>query len=128
MDLNNKSIYWDEIVEIEYLDPKDEYVYDFSVEDVETFATKEGLIIHNTLNTFHSSGVSSKTKVNQGVPRLREIISATKKPKTPSMTIFLGEERHKKDKTKEILNKIQYVPFKNFVNKVEIWYDKNGVH
>lgn len=123
MDLNSKSIYWDEITEIEYLDPTDKYVYDFSVEDVETFSTKDGLIIHNTLNTFHSSGVSSKTKVNQGVPRLREIISATKKPKTPSMTIFLGDAGNKKDKTKEILNKIQYISFVDFVNSVEIWYD-----
>jgi intein/homing endonuclease len=42
MDLNNKSIYWDEITEIEYLDPEEnEYVYDFSVEDVETFSNLE---------------------------------------------------------------------------------------
>ena len=50
MDLKDQEIFWDEITEIEYLDPKDEYVYDFSVEDVETFSTKDGLIIHNTLN------------------------------------------------------------------------------
>ena len=79
-----------------------------------------------TLNTFHSSGVSSKTKVNQGVPRLREIISATKNPKTPSMTIFLEKEfKNKKDTAKEILNKIQYVNLMNFVTSVEIWYDPN---
>ena len=46
-----QDIFWDEITEIEYLDPEEnEYVYDFSVEDVETFSTKAGLIIHNTLN------------------------------------------------------------------------------
>ena len=128
MDLKDQEIFWDEITEIEYLDPKDEYVYDFSVEDVETFSTKDGLIIHNTLNTFHSSGVSSKTKVNQGVPRLREIISATKKPKTPSMTVFLGNEKKNKTKTKEILHKIQYVPLKDFVNNVQIWYDKDPLN
>lgn len=127
MDLiKTQDIFWDEITEIEYLDPKDdEYVYDFSVEDVETFSTKDGLIVHNTLNTFHSAGVSSKTKVNQGVPRLREIISATKKPKTPSMTIFLNDDaKHKKDRVKEILNKIKYVNFLFFVKKSDIWYDR----
>jgi DNA-directed RNA polymerase subunit A" len=47
------DIVWDEIVAIEYIDPQDpdEMVYDFSVEDVETFTTKEGIVIHNTLNT-----------------------------------------------------------------------------
>lgn len=55
------DIFWDEITEIEYLNPEDlpnnEYVYDFSVKDVETFSTKDGLILHNTLNTFHYAGV-----------------------------------------------------------------------
>ncbi len=51
------DIEWDEIVSIEYIDPDpNEMVYDFSVEDVETFTTKEGLIVvHNTLKTVRNS-------------------------------------------------------------------------
>jgi len=41
-----------------------------------------------TLNTFHYAGVSAKN-VTLGVPRLKEIINVSKKPKTPSLTIFL---------------------------------------
>uniref|UniRef100_A0A914ZYQ6 DNA-directed RNA polymerase subunit n=2 Tax=Parascaris univalens TaxID=6257 RepID=A0A914ZYQ6_PARUN len=42
-----------------------------------------------TLNTFHYAGVSAKN-VTLGVPRLKEIINVSKKPKTPSLTIFLN--------------------------------------
>ena len=41
-----------------------------------------------TLNTFHYAGVSAKN-VTLGVPRLKEIINVSKKPKTPSLTVFL---------------------------------------
>lgn len=41
-----------------------------------------------TLNTFHYAGVSAKN-VTLGVPRLKEIINVSKRPKTPSLTIFL---------------------------------------
>ena len=41
-----------------------------------------------TLNTFHFAGVSAKN-VTLGVPRLKEIINVSKKPKTPSLTIYL---------------------------------------
>jgi hypothetical protein len=46
------DFFWDDIESIEYIEPEDnEYVYDFSVDDVETFTTKEGLVVHNTLNS-----------------------------------------------------------------------------
>lgn len=41
-----------------------------------------------TLNTFHYAGVSAKN-VTLGVPRLKEIINVSKKPKTPSLTVYL---------------------------------------
>ena len=44
-----------------------------------------------TLNTFHYAGVSSKN-VTLGVPRLKEIINVSKKPKTPSLTVYLKKE------------------------------------
>ena len=112
----------EKVVKKEEVKSSHKYVYDFTVKDNPNFILFNGM---PEKNTFHMSGVSSKTKVNQGVPRLREIISASKKPKTPSMTIFLKEEKHKKDKTKEILNQIQYVNFLYFVNNSEIWYDLN---
>ena len=41
-----------------------------------------------TLNTFHFAGVSERN-VTLGVPRLQELLDASKRIKTPSMTIFL---------------------------------------
>ena len=41
-----------------------------------------------TLNTFHYAGVSAKN-ITLGVPRLKEIINVSQKPKTPSLTVFL---------------------------------------
>lgn len=122
------EVFWDEIESLEYIDPKDlentEFVYDFSVEDVETFATKDGLIVHNTLNTFHHAGVSAKSNVNQGVPRIRELISVTKNPSTPSLTIYLKKESNSnKDFAKKVLNEIEELKFLYFIESTDIFYD-----
>ena len=39
-------------------------------------------------NTFHHAGISAKN-VTLGVPRLKELIDVSKKPKTPSLVVFL---------------------------------------
>lgn len=53
-----------------------------------------------TLNTFHYAGVSAKN-VTLGVPRLKEIINVSKKPRTPSLTVFLtGGAAHDAEKAK----------------------------
>jgi DNA-directed RNA polymerase II subunit RPB1 len=78
-----------------------------------------------TLNTFHYSGVSSKSNVNQGVPRIVELISATKKPKTPSLTVYLQDKYNKKDKAKEILNNIENSNLSYFIDSTSIWYDSD---
>lgn len=44
----------------------------------------------NTLNTFHSSGLSIKTVV-VGVPRFSELLNATKTPKMVNCLLFLNE-------------------------------------
>ena len=53
-----------------------------------------------TLNTFHHAGVSAKN-VTLGVPRLKEIINISKKPKTPSLTVYLtGQAARDAEKAK----------------------------
>lgn len=53
-----------------------------------------------TLNTFHFAGVSAKN-VTLGVPRLKEIINVSKRPKTPSLTVFLtGQAARDAEKAK----------------------------
>lgn len=53
-----------------------------------------------TLNTFHYAGVSAKN-VTLGVPRLKEIINISKKPKTPSLAVYLlGQAARDAEKAK----------------------------
>lgn len=62
-----------------------------------------------TLNTFHYAGVSAKN-VTLGVPRLKEIINISKKPKTPSLTVFLtGQAARDAEKAKVCLNRLTLV-------------------
>lgn len=42
-----------------------------------------------TLDSFHVSGTEAAVKATSGVPRLKEILSATKKTKTPTMNIYM---------------------------------------
>ena len=41
-----------------------------------------------TLNTFHFAGVSSKSNVTRGVPRLKELLHISKSLSRPSTTIY----------------------------------------
>jgi len=45
-----------------------------------------------TLDSFHVSGTEAAVKATSGVPRLKEILSATKKTKTPTLNIYMKNE------------------------------------
>ncbi len=90
----NSDIVWDEIVKIEHVEHKHEYVYDLSVPGLETFTTAEGIITHNTLNVFHLAGVA-EVNVTVGLPRLIEIFDARKDISTPLMEIYIDKEHNK---------------------------------
>ena len=85
------DVVWDRIESIETVTSEHEYVYDFSVEGLETFTTAEGVVTHNTMNTFHYAGVA-EIDVTQGLPRLIELVDARKEPDTPTMTVHLEDE------------------------------------
>jgi len=76
-----------------------------------------------TLNTFHSAGQGNATA---GIPRLRELImTASKKPANPMMTLPLDESKiRKKDKGKELADNIgqqlSRVCVSEFINSVEV--------
>jgi len=100
------DVVWDEIVSIEEVDYNG-YVYDLSVEGLETFTTAEGLITHNTMRTFHYAGVA-EIDVTLGLPRLIEILDVRKHPSTPMMTIRLLPEYAKdREKAREVANRIE---------------------
>ena len=77
-----------------------------------------------TLNTFHFAGVSSKSNVTRGVPRIEEILTLTKKLKNPSLTIHLKEEDQFEMKNAyEIASKIEHTKFGDLIQKAEIFYE-----
>lgn len=76
-----------------------------------------------TLNTFHFAGVSSKN-VTLGVPRLKEIINVSKKPKAPSLTVFLsGAAARDAEKAKNVLCRLEHTTLRKVTSNTAIYYD-----
>jgi len=101
------DVVWDRIESIETIESDHEYVYDLSVEGLETFTTAEGVVTHNTMNTFHYAGVA-EIDVTQGLPRLIELVDARKTPDTPMMTVHLdGVHATDRDKAHEVVWNIE---------------------
>ena len=123
------NVVWDEIINIEYYTPvQKNYVYDFTVPGNQTFMTDYGVIVHNTLNTFHFAGVASKSNVTRGVPRIEEILSLSENPKNPSLTIFLKEEDEtQKDKAQSIMYMLEHTKLEEVVKSVEICFDPDNL-
>lgn len=81
-----------------------------------------------TLNTFHFAGVSSKN-VTLGVPRLKEIINVAKTIKTPSLTVYLLQERAEESEfAKDILSKLEYTTLGNVTEACAVYYDPDPAH
>ena len=126
----NANVIWDEITKIEISRPDQNiFVYDFTVPQNQTFMTDYGVIIHNTLNTFHFAGVSSKSNVTRGVPRIEEILSLSDKPKNPSLTVYLKEEDEtNKDKANTIMYMLEYTKLEEIVKSIEICFDPDDLN
>jgi DNA-directed RNA polymerase II subunit RPB1 len=79
-----------------------------------------------TLNTFHLSGVSSKSNVTRGVPRIEEILRLTRNPKNPSLTIHLKSLDEKdRDKAIQYSNMIEYTKLSAVVKSLQIYFEPN---
>ena len=77
-----------------------------------------------TLNTFHLSGVASKSNVTRGVPRIEEILRLTKNPKNPSMTVFLHpNEEDTREKAEHYANMLEHTKISDVVKGVQICFD-----
>jgi DNA-directed RNA polymerase II subunit RPB1 len=79
-----------------------------------------------TLNTFHLSGVSSKSNVTRGVPRIEELLRLTNNPKNPSLTILLKPlDETDRDKAIKLANMIEYTKLVDLVKSIQICFDPN---
>jgi len=99
------DIDWQCIIKIERIREQDyqhKYVYDFSVQGDQTFMLKNGIFVHNTLNSFHSSGLCVATVVT-GVPRFLELLNATKDPKMSSNTFCITQNVKTPEQVRSII-------------------------
>jgi len=76
-----------------------------------------------TLNTFHLSGTGNKS-VTSGIPRLQELINATKNIKTPSMKIYFEDEvRFDYKKVQQLQYQIEHTCLKDVLHEFYLHYD-----
>lgn len=77
------GMYLEEVVEVNPVASTHPYVYDLTVEETKNMCALNGI---GCRDTFHFAGIGSKN-VTLGIPRLREILEVSKKPKTPLTTV-----------------------------------------
>jgi DNA-directed RNA polymerase II subunit RPB1 len=77
-----------------------------------------------TLNTFHFAGVSAKSNVTRGIPRLRELLHITKNLKSPSIKIIL-KEKYENDRQvcNYIKNQLEYTTLRDIITESSIFFD-----
>ena len=76
------------------------------------------------LNSFHSAGVSSMNSTTLGIPRIKELLTLSKKIKTPQMVIFLTKEFTKnRSMANKIASYIKYITISQLRKKISVSYD-----
>jgi DNA-directed RNA polymerase beta' subunit len=115
------DIWFDKVVKIDDVENPTPYMYDLTISGTKIFGTVDGLTF---FDTFHFAGISAKSAVTRGLPRLKEIISVSKNIKSPSITVHL-DEQHKfdKEKAKAVLNTIEITTIKDICIGSKIYYD-----
>lgn len=82
-----------------------------------------------TISAFHHTGIASLTHSTSGVPRINELISATKKPKTPQMFVYLNDEsRHSREIAHKIGSHLEKTTFGDIYKNIEVYYDPNPLN
>ena len=116
-----KDVYWDAIIKIEIFE-EDGFVYDFTVPGNDNFMVDNNILVHNTLNSFHHSGIAYSSTIIHGIPRVKEILNVSKKIKTPQMIIYLNPNVDYK-LAKSISNIIIYVVLKDIRKELQVYYE-----
>jgi DNA-directed RNA polymerase beta' subunit/intein/homing endonuclease len=77
-----------------------------------------------TLNTFHLAGVAAKSNMTRGVPRLKELMTATKNPKAIELTIPLRHDiRTKKEEARRVAQQLEFTLLQDLVTTARIYFD-----
>jgi len=117
------DLIFDQIVSIEEVPNTTDYAYDLTVEDTRTFDCYNGMCV---FDTFHLSGVASKSNVTRGVPRIEEILRLTKNPKNPSLTVHLKPiDEQEQDKATNYSNMLEHMKLVDVVKSMQVCFDPN---
>jgi len=120
------DVLFDKIKSIEEVPNTTDYAYDLTVADTRNFNIYNGLAIRDT---FHFAGVSSKSNVTRGVPRIEEILSLSSDPKNPSLTVFLKpEDETDREKAQSIMYMLEHTKMKEIVSSTEICFDPDDLN
>jgi DNA-directed RNA polymerase beta' subunit len=120
------DVIFDKIIKIEEVSNTTNYAYDLTVSDTKNFNTYNGVALRDT---FHFAGVSSKSNVTRGVPRIEEILSLSSEPKNPSLTVYLNrEDEADKEKASAIMYMIEHTKLEEIVESVEICFDPDDLN
>jgi DNA-directed RNA polymerase beta' subunit len=115
------DLLFDKIVSIEEVQNTTNYAYDLTVKNTRNFDTYYGVGLSDT---FHFSGVASKSNVTRGVPRIEEIMRLTKNPKNPSMNVFLRpEDEFDKEKAAKYTHILEHTKLGDLVKSMQIYFD-----
>ena len=120
----NSDVVWDEITSLEVLDDPKEYVYDFTIPETNTFMVDDGIVVHNTLKSFHSAGIGKTISATTGVQRVKELMSLSKNIKTPQMVMYLTKEyRNNKNMASKIESCLEYTALGHIIDDLLIAYE-----
>ena len=142
----NSDVIYEEITDITYIDDPNEYVYDFTVPGSESFMVNDGIMVHNTLDSFHSSGTAAAVKATSGVPRLKELLSVSKNIKTPTLVIYMKPDislitnpvfnadgdisdtriQESKERSMKVMQELEITRFADILHSTEIYWDPPG--
>lgn len=117
----DRNVYFDPVVSVEYVKGTTEYVYDLTVEHTRNFQLYSGLGLSDT---FHHAGMSEKT-MTAGVPRLQELLNATKNPRIVNHTIYFTNRNSSIQDIRETVgHSIAGLTMKDISESVTIEMDK----
>lgn len=121
-----QHILFEKIQSIEEVSNTTDYAYDLTVEETRNFIIVNGLALRDT---FHHSGISSKSSVTRGVPRIKEILSLTEKPKIPSISVYLkDEDQYNKLKAQQVMYLLEHTSLRDIVESVSICFDPDNLN
>jgi DNA-directed RNA polymerase II subunit RPB1 len=79
-----------------------------------------------TLNAFHHAGISSLNTTTSGIPRIKELLSLSKKIKTPQMIMLLTKEyMDSRDMANKIASHSKYITIAQLRKRIDVYYEPN---